>query len=326
LRVLILGYSDIVRRRVLPALVQCGIDAIDIASLSAHGAVKWPEGTRGTSYADYAAALVHSDAELVWISTVNSRHADLAEQALLAGRHVVIDKPAATTRADVELLVALARRQARVLAEAHVFAFHPQIDAARGVFAAAGSAPMQIVAAFSYPPLPPENFRHRSEFGGGALLDLGPYAVALGRLFFGDTAPLGIAAQGLSGDRGFSLIASYPGDRSVVGHFGMTTGYVNRLTMLGQDVTLDMQRAFTTPPEMANCLQVSRGGHAEQVAVPRADSFARFIDAVLSAIRDSAIDALTPAMLADAAALDMLRAALRGNEHCDSQLASSSLR
>lgn len=315
MRALILGYSDIVRRRVLPALVRCGIGKIDIASVSAQGALAWPEGATGERFTDYGQSLEASDAELVWISTVNSRHAELAERALLAGRHVVIDKPAATTRAAVEHLVALSRRQARVLAEAHVFAFHPQVEAARQAFALTGSAPTQIVAAFSYPPLPPANFRHRTELGGGALLDLGPYAVALGRLFFEGAAAPRVAARGLSGDRGFSLIATYETERSIVGHFGMTTGYVNRLMMLGPEVTLSMERAFTTPPDLENRLHVLRGGHAADVVVPRADSFARFIEAVLSAIRGGQGDAFTTAMLADAAALDLLRSALRGQNH-----------
>jgi predicted dehydrogenase len=314
MRALILGHSDIARRRILPALRRCGINEVDIASHSAAASVSWPEGMGGAAYADYAEAIRASTAELVWVSTVNSLHAALATQALHVGHHVIIDKPAATTSADVAQLVALARHRRLVLAEAHVFAFHPQIEAARQAFAAAGSSPTQIVAAFSYPPLPYGNFRHRPDLGGGALLDLGPYAMALGRLFFA-AAPTQLAYVGVGGDRGFSVLALYPGGRSVAGHFGMTTGYVNQLMLLGPSVTLAMTRVFTTPPELANRLQVTVAGQPGEIEVPAADSFACFIDQVLAAIAGGDRAPLLDAMLADAAAVDRLRAAQDASRH-----------
>jgi len=307
-RVLILGNSDIARRRILPALARCGVRSVDIASQSAGAAAAWPEGMGGTAFSDYAEAIPTSRADLVWVSTVNSRHAELAELALNTGHHVIIDKPAATTPAAVEHLVALARRRGCMLAEAHVFAFHPQIEAARRVFADAGSAPTNIVAGFSYPPLPPGNFRHRPELGGGALLDLGPYAMALGRLFFA-ASPSDVVCRGINGDRGFNMLATYPGDRCVVGHFGMTTGYVNQLTVLGPNVTLSLARAFTTPPDFANRVQVTIAGKPSEVELPPADSFACFFSAVLSAIDGGDREAFVDAILADAAALERLRSA-----------------
>ena len=43
--------------------------------------------------------------DLVVIATPNSSHHPLAKQCLLAGRHVVVDKPFATTLAEAEDLV-----------------------------------------------------------------------------------------------------------------------------------------------------------------------------------------------------------------------------
>ena len=53
--------------------------------------------------------------DLVVIATPNTSHAPLAREALLAGKHVVIDKPMATTAAEAGELIDLAKRQGRLL-------------------------------------------------------------------------------------------------------------------------------------------------------------------------------------------------------------------
>lgn len=305
MRILMLGNSEIGQRRVLPAFARCGIGHVDIASRSSATAVSWPEGMDGIVFDDYATAISHSNADLVWVSTVNSLHAQLAKVALDSGRHVVIDKPATTTLSEALLLADLAQRRNLILAEATVYAFHPQIKAARKFFTDTGSAPSQIQAAFSFPPLPPGNFRHRPDLGGGALLDLGPYAMSLGRIFF-DAAPDEVICRRLDGDLGFNLLATYPGNRSVTGHFGTTTGYVNRLTLLGPQVTVTMDRAFTTTPDLVCQLAATANNAAATVEVPAADSFALFMAAVLEAVERKEGETLLQAMLDDAKAIARL--------------------
>ncbi|MDX8400249.1 MAG: hypothetical protein R8K20_08375, partial [Gallionellaceae bacterium] len=82
MRILMLGNSEIGRRRVLPAFARCGIVHVDIASRSSAKAISWPEGMSGIAFDDYATAIKCSDAELVWVSTINSLHAELAQAAL----------------------------------------------------------------------------------------------------------------------------------------------------------------------------------------------------------------------------------------------------
>ena len=305
MRVLLLGYSSIARRRVLPALAAIGIRQVDVASRSGGESMVLPEGLSGAVFHDYADALRHSDAEMVYISTINSLHAELATAALDGGRHVVIDKPAAVDLADVSRLVQLSREQGRLLAEATVYGYHPQIAAARGVFEDANSQPTKLVAAFSFPPLPPENFRQRAEMGGGALLDLGPYAVSVGRLFFGEPPQEIICRDSFSA---FSMLATFSGDRSLVGHFGMTTGYINRLEVLGPDATVTLDRAFTTTTDMICNVHVNQRNEHRIITVPPADSFAIFMSAVIKAVESGDVRPLAEDMLADAKALDRLRA------------------
>lgn len=304
MKALLLGYSSIARRRVLPAFAAIGVRDVDVASRS--GRVTMPEGLSGSIFHDYADALRDSEAGLVYISTVNSLHAELGLAALESGRHLVIDKPAATELSDVRRLVELAGQKSLLLAEATVYGHHPQIALARGVFDEVGIMPTHLVAAFSFPPVPPDNFRRRAELGGGSLLDLGPYAISVGRLFFRD-APLEIISR--ASFDAFSLLATYPGNRTLAGHFGMTTGYVNRLEILGPDTTVAIERAFTTTPDLVCKLRVNHRDVHRTIEVPPSDSFAIFLSDVFRAIESGGIRHFAEVMLADAQALERLRVA-----------------
>lgn len=63
-------------------------------------------------------------ADAIVISTPVSAHHDLAKAALLAGKHVLVEKPLCRTVVQAEELIALARLKRRVLAVGHVFLFN----------------------------------------------------------------------------------------------------------------------------------------------------------------------------------------------------------
>jgi predicted dehydrogenase len=70
-------------------------------------------------YDDPLALIAAEDLDLVVIPTPNDTHHPLARAALLAGRHVVVDKPFTLTLAQGEELVRLAREKGRVLSVFH---------------------------------------------------------------------------------------------------------------------------------------------------------------------------------------------------------------
>jgi len=307
-RVLILGNSAIARKRLLPALSTLPeITGIDIASRSASDA----------AFSDYERALAESDAELVYVSLINSEHAPWAERALEAGRHVVVDKPAFLDLGQAERLVEVSRSRGLCLAEATVYTRHPQIDAIRELFARPGAAPTCILASFSFPPMDGENFRYRRAFGGGALYDLGPYAASPGRVFWGgrpeDIECKVLSTGGPDGvETAFSVLMSYPGGCSMAGQFGFTTAYRNRLSFLGPDLGADVDRVFTPPDDLENELLVSQQSGASIVKVPAADCFALFMQEVLDRIRTRDLEGLRGELLDDAFVLDWMRRSAGG--------------
>lgn len=319
MRILILGYSKIVRKRVIPAIGRIAdITKVDVASRSSASQILLPETIKGDIFDDYEQALSKSTADIVYISTVNSTHAEWAEKAFLEGFHVVVDKPAFTKLEDAERMVDLANRQKRCLAEATVYAYHPQIALAKDVFLSAKVKPTRLTAIFSFPPLNADNFRYIKALGGGALQDLGPYAVTPGRLFF-EEEPKEICCR--VGSRGgkdnietsFSMLAVYSEGKSMVGHFGFDTEYRNFMNVLGPDISIENNRIFTISPEMENELQIKQGNKRKALKTPKADCFALFLTKVLDDIKRGDYKEFLDSLYSDALVFDRLRlAALKG--------------
>ncbi len=63
--------------------------------------------------------LADPEIELIFILTPNETHFELAREALLAGKHVVVDKPFTATVAQANELIALAQKQKRILTVYH---------------------------------------------------------------------------------------------------------------------------------------------------------------------------------------------------------------
>jgi len=84
-----------------------------------------------TPYADLAELLADPGVDVVHICSPNATHAEFALAALDAGKHVVCEKPLATTVADAELLAARAAERGLVATVPFVYRYHPMVREAR---------------------------------------------------------------------------------------------------------------------------------------------------------------------------------------------------
>lgn len=72
-----------------------------------------------------------SDVDGVVIATPVRTHYRLAQQALLYGKHVLVEKPLTANVSEAEELVALAREQQRILMVGHTFEYSPAVNELR---------------------------------------------------------------------------------------------------------------------------------------------------------------------------------------------------
>ncbi len=79
----------------------------------------------GASIEGSAEAIIQADdIDLVVVATSNDMHFGLTKAALLAGKHVVVEKPFTNTTAEADELIALARKQHRILSVHHNSRWH----------------------------------------------------------------------------------------------------------------------------------------------------------------------------------------------------------
>lgn len=139
--------------------------------------------------------------DAVYIGSPNAAHADQAIALLRAGKHVLVEKPMGVSVAQVEAMAQAARDAGRLLMEAYVSAFQPNVGAVRDVLPQLGTLRRAVFVKDQYSSKydavkagqVPNAFNPK--LGGGALMDLGIYTVSLAVHLFGE--PSSVLATGL---------------------------------------------------------------------------------------------------------------------------------
>ena len=116
LRIGILGCGKIAQVRHLPEYAaNPGAQVVALFDLNPERAQALAAQVGATAYPTWQALLADSQVDAVSICTANDSHAELACAALAAGKHVLCEKPMATTLADCERMVALAKSSGKRL-------------------------------------------------------------------------------------------------------------------------------------------------------------------------------------------------------------------
>ena len=126
-------------------------------------------------------ALLSSGVDTVYIALPNHLHAEYALRALRAGKHVILEKPAALRRGDLEELLAAAKEGHRILVEAMSLHYLPAWNSLREKLPELGDIRLVNVQFCQYSSR--YDAFQRGEIapsfdpacGGGALMDLGVY-------------------------------------------------------------------------------------------------------------------------------------------------------
>jgi predicted dehydrogenase len=153
-----------------------------------------PEKARSTAgefgipraYPSYEALLADPSIEAVFLPLPNHIHAEWIAKAADAGKHILCEKPLALTAAEGRAALEHARTRGVLLMEAFMYRFHPQwVRTHELVRTGHIGAVSEIHTAFGYANADPANIRNILEFGGGAIYDIGCYAVSLSRFLLG---------------------------------------------------------------------------------------------------------------------------------------------
>jgi predicted dehydrogenase len=185
LRVALLGFGYAGRVFHAPLIAATpGLDLRVLGTRRSSSETGYPEVL---TVADPLAAARHPEADLIVIATPNETHAPLADAALRAGKHVVVDKPFTVSLDQARALATLAADRGRVLS---VFQNRRWDSDFLGVRAAvAAGAVGEVVEVRSemsrYRPEVRDRWRERPGPGSGVWYDLGPHLVDQALFLFG---------------------------------------------------------------------------------------------------------------------------------------------
>ena len=138
------------------------------------------------AFGSYEDLLADPDVDAVYNPLPNHLHAEWTIAAARAGKHVLCEKPIATTAADAERMIQVCEAEGVLLMEAFMYRLHPTWEAVMSLVASGRIGELKTVQSwFSYFNDDPGDIRNLVETGGGALYDIGCYCVNLSRMLFG---------------------------------------------------------------------------------------------------------------------------------------------
>ena len=136
------------------------------------------------AYGSYSELLADPDVDLVYVGTPHSHHYDVPREALLASKPCLVEKAFMANAQQTETVINLARERRVFLAEAIWTRYQPAVQIIRDLIAGGRiGEPRLLTATLGYSMGNKERIM-RPDLCGGALLDLGVYALNFSRMFF----------------------------------------------------------------------------------------------------------------------------------------------
>jgi predicted dehydrogenase len=188
----ILGAARI-NERLMPAIVGAeNAELVGIASrrpgAAAETLAKYAPQQQGVKIYDSLDDLINADnIDAIYIPVANQEHAAWTLRAIAAGKHVLCEKPMALTVTDIEAIERAAHQHKVKVMEGFMYRFHPQHQRVLEIINSGVIGEVRSVrASYSFMMRPARLYRLADsvEHGGGAMWDIGCYAIHSLRLFF----------------------------------------------------------------------------------------------------------------------------------------------
>jgi xylose dehydrogenase (NAD/NADP) len=176
-----------VNQRLLPAIMEApNAQLVAIASRRAGAAKaileKYATGNSDhvTCYDDLDSLIADKNIEAIYCPMANEEHAEWALKAIHAGKHILIEKPMTTQLSQIDAIEDAATTNHVKVMEGFMYRFHPQHATIHQMIADGliGDV-LSARSSFSFLMQPSRMYRINRSMaaGGGALWDIGPYAI-----------------------------------------------------------------------------------------------------------------------------------------------------
>ena len=167
-----------------------------------------PEYTQDIeSHTGFDSILSNKEIDALYIPLSNEEHTETALKAIRNKKHVLVEKPMAIKSKEVQHLIDEAKENNVKIMESFMYAFHPQFDRIQNIIKSNILGELSYAhSMFSFPIQPARHYRinRRIENGGGALWDIGPYAIHTIRSCFKEN-PIRVYGQSKLNEHGADI-------------------------------------------------------------------------------------------------------------------------
>tara|TARA_Y100001970_G_scaffold233029_1_gene290303 strand:+ start:1034 stop:1948 length:915 start_codon:yes stop_codon:yes gene_type:complete len=281
MKILLLGYSSIAKKRIINTFKKKNIDFC-VASKSTKNKINGAYD----QFKNYKEALNKSNAQIAYISLPNSLHYIWAKFALIKGFHVIVDKPICINLNQTKKLIRIAKKNKKLLVEAIYFNFHKQF--LRSIKLSGGIDNIShIESNFVIPTPKKNNYRSIKKLGGGALLDMGPYAAAISRIFFKNCNS---KVKALLEKNRSKIITSFKisaksSTKTFSGLFKFGGDYQNELCLYSKKKIVKITRVFSPPDNISLPINVLTSNFKKTYVIKKDNCFENFLLNVLNNIK-----------------------------------------
>ena len=292
----VLGVASIATRKVIPGMKNG--EWSEVAAIASRDLKKAETAAKemgiAKAYGSYEELLADREIEAIYNPLPNHLHVPWSIKAAEAGKHVLCEKPIAMNAAEAETLRVVRDRTGVKIGEAFMVKTNPQWLRVREIIRSGRIGRLNmIVTVFSYFNRDLQNVRHKIEWGGGGLLDIGCYPITLSRWVYGEE-PKRVCGTvendpDFGTDRLASAVMEFPKGQSIFS-VGTQTNYLQQMTLVGSSGRIEIEIPFSPPPTRAMRLTISDGmefigGKSISESIPPADQYTIQGDAFSKAIR-----------------------------------------
>ena len=278
-KVLIIGYSSLVKRRIISTLIRNKI-SYDIASRSK----KQKDTNAENWYHGYNNGINNSNADIAYISLPNSLHYYWAIKSLNKNFHTLIDKPATLNLKQLDKLIYTSKKKKKVLSESVFFNYHLQIQSTLDKIKK--NKVKRVNANFLIPKPNKKSILLSNKLKGGVIMDMGPYIAAISRLFF-KSAPKKIIKNIVFKNKISSkieIIFIYK-DSFFIGKFSHDDQYKNFIEIYLSNKTIKLSRVFS-PPAQENLKVLELNEKKNKSKIFKDDAFEKYIKDIFKKIKE----------------------------------------
>jgi predicted dehydrogenase len=296
----ILSTALIGTQRAIPGMLKSKL--LEVAAIASRSLPKAEAAARSLgipkAYGSYEALLADPTIEAIYNPLPNHLHVPLTLAAAQAGKHVLCEKPMAITAAELDVL---RPHTSQVhIREAFMVRHHPQWIATRELVRSGAIGELRFIQVpFSYFNADPNNIRNKADIGGGALYDIGCYAIVAGRWFF-EREPQRVSATidrdpAFGTDRTTSGWLDFGGGRQLAFTVSTQCARYQRIQLIGTKGRIEIEIPFNAPQDapcryLVDDASALDGSGAKVVTLPVADHYQLQAEAFSRALRQERPD------------------------------------